>query len=197
MSSHDDVEEDAMTAARTDETNLAVVGSPWHGRRRRRLAGVLLAAGACLVSFPVATLAASSSSAAAYCSHLPAAKVTSILGSKVSFKAAVLVKTTLECEYAGAAFVTLLKEPGIPAANLATLSKAEATALSGFPKGTKVNFAALPALGKTSFSWTATIEGLQFSGVGENKGTTGYGAEMSGKPDIPKLKRLIALAITD
>ena len=105
-----------MTAARTDETNLAVVGSPWHGRRRRRLAGVLLAAGACLVSFPVATLAASSSSAAAYCSHLPAARVTSILGSKVSFKAAVPVKTTLECEYTGAAFVTLLKELGIPAA---------------------------------------------------------------------------------
>jgi hypothetical protein len=60
-----------------------------------------------------------------------------------------------------------------------------------------VKFAALPALGKTSFSWTATIEGEPFAGVGENKGNTGYGAEMSGKANVPKLERLIALAIAD
>jgi hypothetical protein len=60
-----------------------------------------------------------------------------------------------------------------------------------------VSFAALPALGKTSFSWNATIDGEPFSGVGEDKGTTGYGAEMSGKANIPTLERLIALAIAD
>ena len=115
----------------------------------------------------------------------------------MSFRGAQVVSGTLECDYSGAAIVGLLKEPGIPAASLATLAKAEATALRGFPKGTHVKFAALPALGKTSFSWTATIDGQAFGGVGENKGTTGYGAEMSGNANIPKLERLIALAIAD
>jgi hypothetical protein len=176
---------------------MGVASVPRHARRRLRLAVVLVATGACVGVAPVAALAASSSAAAAYCAKLPATKVTSIVGGKVSFKGAEVVSTTLECQYAGAAFVTLLKEPGIPAANLATLSKAEATALRGFPKGTHVKFAALPALGKTSFSWTATIDGQPFAGVGEDQGTTGYGAEMSGNANIPKLERLIALAIAD
>jgi hypothetical protein len=127
---------------------------------------------------------------------VPASAIASIVGGKAALRIAVAVKTVLECEYtAGTAFVDLMKEPGIPASGLATLAKAEATALKGFPPGTKVKFSALPALSKTSFSWTATIVGVQFAGVGENKGTTGYGSEMSGKPDIPKLERLIALAI--
>lgn len=108
-----------------------------------------------------------------------------------------IASTTTRRGWTGAAIVALLKEPGLSASSLATLAKAEATALSGFPPGTKVKFSALPALGKTSFSWTATIDGEPFSGVGKNKGTTGYGAERTGKADIPELERLIALAIAD
>jgi hypothetical protein len=187
-----------MSTSRADASTTAAANSSRQIAWSRRTVCALLATGACVAAYPAATQASSGSPAAAYCSHLPASKVASIVGGKAAFKSAVVVKTTLECDYtAGAAIVALLKEPGLPASSLATLSKAEATALSGFPKGTKVKFSALPALGKTSFSWTATIEGEQFGGVGENKGTTGYGAELSGKPNIPKLERLIALAIAD
>ena len=187
-----------MSASRTDAATTGRASSDRQVAWRRRNVAALIATGACVAAFPAAPQAASVSPAAAYCSHLPASKVAAIVGGNAVFRSAVAVKTALECEYlAGTAIVVLLKEPGIPASGLATLSKAEATAREGFPPGTKVQFSALPALGKTSFSWSATIEGAQFGGVGENKGTTGYGAELSGKPNIPKLERLIALAIAD
>ena len=185
-----------MSASGTDAATTATTNPPQRLAWRRRNVGALLAAGACVAAFPAAPQAASVSPAAAYCSHLPASKIGPIVGGKAVFRGATSVKTALDCEYtAGTAVIVLLKETGIPASGLATLAKAEATALKGFPPGTKVKFSPLPALGKTSFSWTATIEGEQFGGVGENKGTTGYGAELSGKADIPKLERLIALAI--
>lgn len=167
-------------------------------RRSRDALGALAVAGACAVALPAATQASSSSAAASYCAKLPASKVSSIVGSKASFKSPVIVKTTLECEYtAGASFVLLLKEPGIPASGLATRAKAEATAQHGFPAGTKVHFSPAPTLGATAFSWSATINGLAFAGVGENKGTTGYGVEVSGKSSVSELEKLIALAIAD
>jgi hypothetical protein len=187
-----------MSTSRADTSTTVVANSPRQIAWPRRSVCALLATGACVAVFPAATQASSGSSAAAYCSHLPASKIASIVGGKVVFNRAAVVKTTLECDYtAGADIVALLKEPGLPASSFATLAKAEATALSGFPPGTKVKFSALPARGKTSFSWTVTIDGEPLSGVGENKGTTGYGAERSGKPDIPQLERLIALAIAD
>ena len=149
-----------MSTSRTDAATTVAANSPRQIAWRRRSVCALLATGACVAAYPAATQAASGSPAAAYCSHLPASKIASIVGGKTAFISAVVVKTTLECGYtAGTAIVALLKEPGLPASSLATRSKAEATALSGFPKGTKVKFSALPALGKTSFSWTATIAG--------------------------------------
>ena len=150
-----------MSTSRADASTTAAANSSRQIAWSRRTVCALLATGACVAAFPAATQASSGSPAAAYCSHLPASKVASIVGGQAIFKSAVVVKTTLECEYAaGVAIVALLKEPGLPASSLATLSKAEATALSGFPKGTKVKFSALPALGKTSFGWTATIAGV-------------------------------------
>jgi hypothetical protein len=185
-----------MTISHTDGRSDPAA-SPRSARRGLREVAVLLAAGAGLVAVAPALEASAATPAAAYCSPLSASKVSAIVGGAVKFVAAAAVKTSLECEYTGTSIVTLLKETGIPKSALATRSKAEATALTGFPAGTKVVFSALSALGATGFSWTATIEGHQFAGVGENKGTTGYGAEMLGKPDISKLERLIALAIAD
>ena len=128
--------------------------------------------------------AAAASPVSTFCAHLPAAKVSSIVGASVAFRSATVVKGTLECEYAGPVVVVILKEPGLPAAKLATRASAEATAKSGFPAGTRIAFSALPALGASAFSWTATIAGTAFNRIGANKGTTGYGVEVSGSPRL-------------
>jgi hypothetical protein len=138
---------------------------------------------------------ASASPVSVFCSHIPASKVSAIVGTAVVLKEAEVVKSTLECIYEGAAIVSIDKEPGIPASKLASLSAAEATAQSGFPAGTKVNFSPLPARGATAFSWTATIDGAPFGGIGVNKGTTGYGIELSGKPRISTDEQLLQLGM--
>jgi hypothetical protein len=140
--------------------------------------------------------AAAASPVSTFCAHLPAAKVSSIVGTGVAFRSATVVKGTLECEYAGPVVVVILKEPGLPAAKLATRASAEATAKSGFPAGTRIAFSALPALGASAFSWTATIAGTAFNGIGANKGTTGYGVEVSGSPRIATDERLIKLGMS-
>ena len=140
--------------------------------------------------------AAGASPVSTFCAHVPASKVSSAVGTSVVLRSATVVKGTLECEYAGSVVVVILKEPSIPAAKLATRASAEATARSGFPAGTKIAFSALPALGASAFSWTATIAGTAFAGIGANKGSTGYGVEVSGKPRIATDKQLIELGMS-
>ena len=139
--------------------------------------------------------AADATPVASYCARIPVSKVSSDVGTAVVFRSATVIQGTFECEYTGPVIVVILKEPGIPAAKLATRASAEATARSGFPAGTKIVFSALPALGSSAFSWTATIAGAPFGGIGANKGTTGYGVELSGKPRISTDEQLIKLGM--
>lgn len=189
------------------DTFIAVETSPRHIRRG---AGLLLAAGACLtpvaaIFVPVQAATATQnralltphSAVSTYCAHLPASKVSSTVGATVSLREAIVVKTALECVYGGTVTVLISKESSMPASELATLAKAEATAAAGFPKGTKLRFSPLPSLSPTAFSWTTTINGGPFGGVANNKGTTGYGIELSGKLQLSKLERLLALGIAD
>lgn len=108
---------------------------------------------------------------------------------------AVAVKPTLQCIFEGGpGIVAVDKEPGAPAARGVTLAKAEATATSLFPKGTKVRFSPLPSLSPTAFKWAAVVEGMQFNGIATAKGGEGYGSEMSGELQLAKLERLLQLA---
>ena len=172
------------------------------GGWRLRSGVALLAIGFCVVCVLPSGVWASGTSASVsaspvsvFCSHIPASNVSSIVGAPVVLKEAEVVKSTLECIYEGAEIVSIDKEPGIAASKLASLSAAEATARSGFPAGTKVVFSPLPARGSTAFSWTATIDGAPFGGIGVNKGTTGYGIELSGKPRISTDEQLLQLGM--
>ena len=207
-------------------------------RRRtwaRWFTGILVAAGSCVASLAVlpataqaeqrstagplraASVLAGRSSAprsavSTFCSHLPASKVSSVVGTKVSLFEAVLEKTTLECIYFGKVAasaahpideVVISKEPGIPASQLATRAKAEARVAAESPKGVKLIFTSLPSVGPTAFSWTYTkaLNGGQLVGVADNKGTTGYGVALGGAAKtfgtaaghVPVGERLLAL----
>ena len=131
------------------------------------------------------------SAVSTFCAHLPASKVSSIIGTTVSLFRAVLEKTTLECIYFGKVAasakhpideIVISKEPGIPAFELSTRARAEARVAAETPKGVKLIFTSLPALGPTAFSWTYTksLNGGQLVGVANNKGTTGYGVALGG-----------------
>lgn len=187
----------------------------------RRYAGLVLAAGSCVASmvmFPALagaeqpTASGTRSPASTFCSHLPASKVSSIIGSTVSLFQAVLEKTTLECIYLGKAAasaahpideVVISKEPGIPASQLATRAAAEARIAAESPKGVKLIFTSLPSVGPTAFSWTYTkaLNGGQLVGIADNKGTTGYGVALGGAAKtfgtaaghVPAGERLLAL----
>jgi len=169
--------------------------------RARRSAGMLLAAGSCAASLvilpataqgqPSGRTATPSSAASTFCAKIPAAKVSSTIGTTVSLEQAVLEKTTLECIYFGktpasAAHpideVVISMEPGIPASELATRAKAEARIAAESPKGVKLIFTSLPSVGSTAFSWTygQALNGGQLVGVADNKGTTGYGVALGG-----------------
>jgi hypothetical protein len=122
--------------------------------------------------------------------------VSSVARARVKFLEAVVVGPSLDCVYEGPGGIVAIDEaPGVPAVDRATLARAEALTAKSLPKGTKIRFSALPSLGPTAFSWTAAIEGLQFTGIANDKGTTGYGAEMTGTPALFKLKGLLQLAI--
>jgi hypothetical protein len=137
---------------------------------------------------------APSTTAAQWCSHLPASTISSIVGDPVRLAEAYEEKhTTVECIYDGAVEVLVTKETGIPKADLATRAAAEKSIASGFPKGTKIKFSPLPELGSTAFTFSVTENGGKFIGAGDNKGTTGYGALISGSPAVSKLVRLLEL----
>ena len=176
-----------------------------HRARARRTAPALVATGTLAVSVLVGvpngvgaqTEAPSgySSAASIYCARIPAPRVSSVVGATVALLEAVDVKPTLECIYEGGpGIVAVDKEPGVPAAHGVTLAKAEATAASAFPKGTKVTFSPLPSLSPTAFKWAALVEGIQFNGISTTKGGEGYGSEMSGELQLSKLERLLQLA---
>ena len=113
-----------------------------------------------------------------------ASKVSSIIGLKVALEGAKVEVTTSECIYIGTFEVIISRAPGIPAADLATVAKAEARIKSQSPKGVKFTFTSLPALGPTAFSWSYKLNGGQLVGVADNEGTTGFGTMLGG---IPKL----------
>jgi hypothetical protein len=190
-----------MNASHTEVSKDLSASSPWRCTWGLRAVCGLLGAGFGLMGVLPAAEATSTRAAmraspvSAFCSRIPASKVSSIVGAAVVLKEAVVVKSVLECIYEGAVIVAVDKQPGIPAAKLASLAQAEATARTGFPAGTKVTFAALRSLGSTAFSWTATIDGAPFGGIGVNKGTTGYGVELSGKPRISTDERLMQLGM--
>ena len=95
--------------------------------------------------------------------------------------------------------VVVSKHPGIPAAELATRTKAEQLLRSESPKTVKISFASLSSIGPTAFSWTYTLNGGKLLGVSDNKGTTGYGVVIGGAPpligskDLEGLERLLSL----
>lgn len=188
-----------------------------------RSAGMLLAAGSCAVSlaFLPATAVAQlpgristpRSAVSTFCSHLPVSKVSSVIGTTVYLYRAVLEKTTLECIYFGKVAasskhpideVVISKEPGIPASELSSRARAEARIAAEAPKGVKIIFTSLPAVGPTAFSWTYTksLNGGQLVGVANNKGTTGYGVALGGAAKtfgtaaghVPAGEHLLALA---
>jgi len=169
--------------------------------RARRSAGILLVVGSCAVSLAVLPATAEAqlagristprSAVSTFCAHLPASKVSSIIGTTVSLFRAVLEKTTLECIYFGKVAasakhpideIVISKEPGIPALELSTRARTEARVAAETPKGVKLIFTSLPAVGPTAFSWTYTksLNGGQLVGVANNKGTTGYGVALGG-----------------
>jgi hypothetical protein len=147
-----------------------------------------------------------SSAVSTFCSHLPASTVSATMGLKVSLLRAVVEGSALECLYfgsgAGAGEVVVSKRPGMPASEVATRAKAEATLAAESPKGVKITFASLPSVGPTAFSWAYQLNGGQLYGVSTSKGTTGYGVVLGGSPKtvvsrahLSDLEHLVALAM--
>ena len=189
-------------------------------RRARRCARVALASGglvAGLVILPAATaadpypaaggagapstLGRAASAASAFCAKLPAAKVSSIVGANVTLFKATVEKHALECIYTGSEEIVVSKHPAIPAAELATRTRAEELLTSESPKHVKISFTSLSSVGPTAFSWTYVLNGGKLLGVSDNKGTTGYGVVIGGAPtligskDLAGLERLLSLAM--
>lgn len=128
---------------------------------------------------------------------MTAARVASIIGWTVTFNDAVDKGPTLACLYEGSVGnVTIEKESGIPASSFSTLAKAESGTRASFPKGTRISFFPLSALGPRAFFWTAVIGGHPFSGANDYKATkTGYFSEMAGTLQRTRLEQLEKLAI--
>jgi hypothetical protein len=122
--------------------------------------------------------------ASSFCAHFTASKVSSVVGLKVKLLEAIAEKKTLECIYLSTVQVIISREPGIPASELATRAKAEARVKAESPKGVKFTFSSLPSLGATAFTWSYELNGGLLIGVADNKGTTGFGTVLGGKPSI-------------
>jgi hypothetical protein len=176
-----------------------------HARVRRRGTVALAVAGGwaalLLALAPVADAQADSrltpaSAASTYCAHLPASKVSAIVGWAVRLEDAMVKNTILVCLYVGSGNVSLEKDTPMSISAFSTRAKAEAMAKEMFPKGTPITFSPLPALGATAFYWTAIIGGHPFSGANDNRGVTGYYSEMSGSLQRAKLVQLERLAIS-
>ncbi|MGA3216749.1 MAG: hypothetical protein ABSD97_13810 [Acidimicrobiales bacterium] len=186
------------------------------GAWTRRLAGALLAAGCCAGSLAVlpaaaharqgatlrpAVASAPSMSVAAFCAHFPATKISSIIGAKVALFEAVIEKGSWECILEGTREVVISRDPDIPPSELSTLKKAEARFKAESPKGVDISFTALPSLGPTAFSWSYTDNGGLLVGVGNNKGSTAWGAVLGANvkimgaaaPHVPVVEHLVEL----
>ena len=142
---------------------------------------------------PAVAVSLQTSAASSFCDRIPAAKVGAVVGGAMALRDAVAVKTVLECVYQGVAVVSISKEPDMKAADLATRGRAEATAAGVLPRGTKISFRPVASLGPTAFSWTAQLDGATFSGLADNRATTGYGVQMAGPGRLTQLERLLAL----
>jgi hypothetical protein len=193
-------------------TDLVAVGVPRRAapssapklRGRRGAVAFVVASSCAVLAFEFAPSAAEavvsvphSSAASAYCARLPATKVSSVVGWTVTFTDADVKGSIFACLYQGSTGnVTIEKETGLPASDLATRGDAEAMTQAMFPKGTKITFTPLSALGPAAFYWTAVIGGHPFSGANTNKGTTGYDSEMSGTLQQSKLEQLEELGIS-
>jgi hypothetical protein len=160
------------------------------------LGGSVSAAGALTRPLSTHTTGAPSAHAAAvpaFCSRLSLAKVGSIVGGSVT-----LLETTdkgkiIACIFSGAAgTVSIETETGLPTSST---SGAEKTAKANFPAGLKIKFAAVPSIGSTSYSWSATIAGTPYVGLNTNRSSVGYYVEMQGALKLSVLEKLIKYEI--
>lgn len=163
------------------------------------LGGSVSAAGALTRPLSTHTTGAPSAHAAAVpalCSRLSLAKVGSIVGGSVT-----LLETTdkgkiIACIFSGAAgTVSIETETGLPTSSTSSLSGAEKTAKANFPAGLKIKFAAVPSIGSTSYSWSATIAGTPYVGLNTNRSSVGYYVEMQGALKLSVLEKLIKYEI--
>lgn len=188
---------------------LASPGVPRDDARVWRRRGVVPFLAACVGAASVVVLAPSiadaAQSASANCAHVPASKVSSIVGWRVTLGDALVEGATIGCLYErSAGNVTIEKETGMSASGIATRQKAEAGHKKLFyasqpkplPKGTTISFSPLSALGPIAFYWTGMIDGSPWSGADAFKGTTGYFSEMPGTLQRSKLEQLERLAIS-
>jgi hypothetical protein len=147
--------------------------------------------------------APASPSAAQFCAKLAVPKVSAALGTAVALYQAVFRQGALECIYFGKVEVVISKHAGLPAADVASRTRAEQFLASESPKGVKLTFTSLPSVGPTAFSWSYQLNGGKLFAVADNKGTTGYGALIGGAPslinttkDLPELEKLLAFDIS-
>lgn len=145
------------------------------------------------------------SAISAFCAHFPTSTVGSIVGAKEFLFEEVIKNSSYECIFeptsASGWEVIITMRPKMPPAEVATLKAAEAYLAAQQPKGVKILFTALPALGPTAFSWTYAkpVNGGQLVGVVNNIKTTSYGAVMgrgaktfgSAAAHVPVLERLL------
>jgi hypothetical protein len=188
-----------MTSTSSDGRSNSATTISIGGRTRARQHAAMLLAACCAASLALFAAAAqaqpsgrtASPSPSAFCAKIPAAKVSSTLGTTVSLSQAVLEKTTLECIYFGKTTasaahpideVVISMEPGVPTSELSTRAKAEARIAAESPKDVKLIFTALPSVGSTAFSWTyaQALNGGQLVGIADNKGTIAYGVALGG-----------------
>ena len=197
----------------------------------RRLVGALLAASGCAASLALlpatsqaqqhstaGTVRAASafagvssvpgSAVSAFCAHFSTTKVSSIVGSTVLLgKADALSSNSFECRYfaigakTAGEQVIISRDTNVPASELSSRTKAEARLKAESPKGLTITFTSLPSLGPTAFSWTYELNGGRLVGVGNNRGTTAWGALVGGNiklmgaaaAHVPVIEKLIEL----
>jgi hypothetical protein len=136
--------------------------------------------------------------AAAFCSKIPAHQVSTVVGKALKLTSAVKKGTILACLYSSSpteAAISVETQTGLPASQVASRASAEKAARANFPTGTNIAFAPLPGLGPLAFTWTAIIGGSRFSGANDYKSSTGWFAEMPGALQPAKLAALVKLAI--
>ncbi len=180
-----------LFAASTCAASLAVLPAAAHAQQRPAASKPAIASARSLLSTPIA----------AFCAHFSASKVSSIVGAKVILVEAVIETGSWECIFEGAREVVISRNPDIPPSDLSTLKKAEARFKAESPKGVSITFTPLPSLGKTAFSWSYEDNGGLLVGVGNNKGSTAWGAVLgagvkimgAAAPHVPVVEHLVEL----